>query len=402
MSHLSLHNHLKEIFSLEPREIDLTSDLILRNYDFHSSGTKWIGQKPGAPPDDLLKRLGPEAQASQLADLFDKLDPQIDENLNFRYFVIGPKDPPKSSQAIILLHGLNERFWDKYLPMAVYLARNTKKSVLLFPTSFHMNRSPALWTEAKLMRSLSQWRKSLYPDLEEGSLSNAAISFRLQKDPARFFWSGLQMFEDLVALVKAIIAGQHPAFAPNSSIDFFTYSIGTFISEIVFMTNPENLFSKSRLVLFCGGPVFSRMKATSKFIIDSLANHSLSTFLLTDLKANRQNDPHLDFHLGQTPLGQSFLAMLDLDSGQDYREERLKALSSRILALALEKDSVVPAAEVLRTLQGARSQIDIPVSLIKPSYPYRHEDPFPTLAKYESQVDEWFDRIMSQASEFLR
>ncbi|MDR2302243.1 MAG: DUF6051 family protein, partial [Deltaproteobacteria bacterium] len=182
MTHLRLHNHLKEIFSLEPPEIDLTDDLILRNYDFKSSGTKWAGQTPSPPPPDLLKRLGDDR--ANLADLFEKTDAQIEENEKFRHFVIGPKGPEKASQAIVLLHGLNERFWDKYLPMAVYLARKTKKSVLLFPTAFHMNRSPALWTDAKIMRAVSQWRKTLHPNVQECSLSNVAISYRLQEDPS--------------------------------------------------------------------------------------------------------------------------------------------------------------------------------------------------------------------------
>jgi hypothetical protein len=251
------------------------------------------------------------------------------------------------------------------------------------------------------MRAVSQWRKGLYPDVKECSLSNAALSYRLQTDPTRFFWSGLQMFEDLSSLVKSIRQGQHPAFAPNASVDFFTYSIGCFISEIVFMANPENLFSDSRLVLFCGGPVFARMHGTSKFIFDSKANDALASFLIPELSSYRQKDPHLDYHLGQTEVGQAFLSMIEPNAFQDLRESRLKALSHQIKALALEKDTVVPPAQVINTLKGASNNIDIPITVVSPTYPYRHEDPFPTLPKYESQVDEWFDRVMTELGDFL-
>jgi len=42
-------------------------------------------------------------------------DEAIPENRSFRYPVFKSSNPAKNKQAIILLHGLNERNWSKYL-----------------------------------------------------------------------------------------------------------------------------------------------------------------------------------------------------------------------------------------------------------------------------------------------
>ena len=69
-------------------------------------------------------------------------DSLITENIRFTYPVIIPASG-YGNRAIILLHGLNERSWIKYYPWAERLARELKRPVILFPISFHMNRSPA-------------------------------------------------------------------------------------------------------------------------------------------------------------------------------------------------------------------------------------------------------------------
>ncbi|MDR2368126.1 MAG: DUF6051 family protein [Deltaproteobacteria bacterium] len=404
MTHLQLHNQLKDAFSLGPPEIPLFDDLTLRNYDFVSNGTKFSGPPPGAPPPDLTERL---PQGCDPTDLFLTPDAEIRQNASFRHFVVGPRGAQKASQAIILLHGLNERHWDKYLPMAVHLARALGKSVLLFPTAFHMNRSPALWTDPKAMRAVSQWRKSRHPDVLESSLSNAAISLRLQADPSRFFWSGLQTHDDITALVKTIRQGLHPAFAADATVDFFTYSIGCFIGEILFMADEPGLFADSRLALFCGGPIFSRMRATSKFIIDSKADDSLSAFLLqdlADLPRLGQKDPPLAQALTETAAGRAFLSMITPESHGHHRDSRLRALAGRVMAVGLAKDTVVPPNEIVATLQEGpfgRSKPGIEVTVADPPYPYRHEDPFPALAKHEAPVDSAFNGIMAQVCRFL-
>ena len=60
-------------------------------------------------------------------------DSRIGENYFFEYPVFTPSGKQKQNKAILLLHGLNERNWNKYLTWAEYLCSNTGKPVILFP-----------------------------------------------------------------------------------------------------------------------------------------------------------------------------------------------------------------------------------------------------------------------------
>ncbi len=50
------------------------------------------------------------------------------------------------------------------------------------------------------------------------------------------------------------------------------------------MGNPANLFSDSKLFIFCGGSVFSNMKGSSRLIMDSLAFDKVYTYYLNDFE----------------------------------------------------------------------------------------------------------------------
>jgi hypothetical protein len=71
-------------------------------------------------------------------------DSSISENISFSYPVFIPEDKT-SRKAILLFHGLNERSWVKYLVWAYWLSELTGSYVVLFPISFHINRSPSSW-----------------------------------------------------------------------------------------------------------------------------------------------------------------------------------------------------------------------------------------------------------------
>ena len=308
----------------------------------------------------------------------------------------------KSGAAIILLHGFNERHWDKYLPMAESLVRSTGRAVFLFPIAFHMNRSPSLWHDTRLMNKVSQFRKKAFPNVIQSTLSNAAISVRLHIDASRFFWSGLQSYEDVARLASDIRAGKHPAVKSGASIDFFTYSIGTLLGEIIMMTDPSGLFSDSRFVTFCGGPVFNRLSPVSKFILDSEANVKLYSFLVEHLDSHRRNQPKLESFLGGTEVGHNFRALLNYRLEVGYREEKFRSMASRIQAVALAKDEVVPPFEVINTLKGSKRDIPIDVEVVDFPYPYRHEDPFPLSPKHAAEVDIWFKMLFKKFGEFLK
>jgi hypothetical protein len=75
------------------------------------------------------------------------LMPDCDVENNSRYSCLLMQPAGSTSRGLILLlHGLNEKRWDKYLPWARRLVRQTGKSVLLFPIAFHMSRTPAPWS----------------------------------------------------------------------------------------------------------------------------------------------------------------------------------------------------------------------------------------------------------------
>lgn len=76
-------------------------------------------------------------------------DDRIQENKSFSYAIFTPSGRKKNNEAIILLHGLNERTWEKYLTWAEYLTHTTGKPVILFPIAFHMNRTPGLWANPR-------------------------------------------------------------------------------------------------------------------------------------------------------------------------------------------------------------------------------------------------------------
>jgi hypothetical protein len=399
--YLELYSTLKQSVSFLTKKIPLLEGLTLENYNFvsqYKSQSLSDFKCPGIPAE-LSAKL---PSGTDISSLFVTIDDDILENRFFSYHLIHPKTINKAQGLIILLHGFNERNWDKYLPWAAHLAAKTSKSVLLFPISFHMNRAPELWVNTRIMQKVSQWRKMLFPNIIQSTLSNAAISERLHQNPARFFWSGLETYQNIIELVKFIKNGSHPGIEPLQTIDFFTYSIGTFLGTIIMMTNQENLFSKTKFFAFCGGPVFNRLSPVSKFILDSEANVRLYSFLVEHLESHRRKDLFLDHFLETEDVGINFRALLNYRLDLAYREDKLKQLASQFFAVTLAKDEVVPPFEVVNTFQGNKRDIGIPVEILDPTYPYRHEDPFPATEKHQPEINKTFEQVFDMAAEFLK
>ena len=101
-------------------------------------------------------------------------DESILENKRFYYPVFVPTKGQRK-KCIILLHGLNERSWEKYGCWAEELARLTGKPVLLFPLAFHMNRSPNDWYNPRVMRLYVKQRKDKYNETENLPVENFAL-----------------------------------------------------------------------------------------------------------------------------------------------------------------------------------------------------------------------------------
>ncbi|MBP6230506.1 MAG: hypothetical protein KA397_02465 [Paludibacteraceae bacterium] len=321
-------------------------------------------------------------------------DKLIDENLHFSYPVFMPPCMLRAESAILLLHGLNERSWSKYLAWAEYLCHNTKRPVILFPLAFHINRAPKSWSNPKDLADMFHLRRQLSNNDRLVSVANVTLSTRITENPHRFYSSGRQSIADVCNLMEHITGGQHPFFRPNTTIDIFAYSIGGFLAEIALMANPRNLFAKTKLFLFCGGGIFSSMQGKSRGILDSNAFETLRSYFMHDFSSSIYRYNHDD-------IDRAFDAMIDAERNQLSRESFFSKLGNRIKGIALSNDMVIPYKGILQALgldyaSKQITQLDFP-------YPYTHENPFPSaLDTYKQKVNDSFDAVFSQAALFFK
>lgn len=336
-------------------------------------------------------------------DELDVHDSRVEENTSFLYTLFVPKGRKKVDKFILLLHGFNEKSWDKYYPWAVRMVRDTGRAVLLFPMAFHMNRAPQSWSARRHMFAASQQRYVHFPHILHSSLSNVAISTRLHTRPQRFVWSGLQTYYDIILLLEQIRAGKHPVIKADAGFHLFAYSIGAFLSEILMMTDHRNYFSDARLLMFCGGPVFNRISPVSKFILDSEANVNLYSFLVEHMESHLAQDERLRHYLGEEhPEGLYFRSILSYTAMTDFREARLRQIASRLYAIALEGDTVIYPHEVRNTLQGRNRDIPVQVDTISLPYTFRHETPFPEQSPETEKVSAGFDHVFQLVTDWLK
>lgn len=332
-----------------------------------------------------------------------KPDESIIQNSNFEYPVFRPGGLTKNNGAILMLHGLNERRWDKYISWADYLVAKTGKNVILFPISFHLNRSLPEWTDRHTMmeRVLARKSKIAVPN-EETTFINEALSERLTELPERFFLSGLQTSNDLTLLLKDIYEGNHPLFGSKTICDIFAYSIGGLLAQVMYIANPDELLSESKLFLFCAGSLFHEMNGISKLIMDPVAYHRIYSYYTSDLE-NQINRPGVfsDF-FNNNRIGMAFRSMIAPDRCRSLRERIFQNRKENIFAISMKKDRVIPSAGISRALMGTGKQppsnmevLDFPSASI-------HEMPFPVNKEsLRKQVDDTFEKVFSKAAAFL-
>lgn len=402
MQYLDLYNYLKSIENYTDDKIAIDKNLVMRNFTFISKQKDFL---PGgfANRDDYEYKpaMPTDYEPDIIQKMLNKKDAQIQENIKFRYHVIMSSTILKSKGIILMFHGFNEKYWAKYLPWAKQLADKTGKAIVMFPIAFHMNRAPSLWSDSHKMYEVSQQRKLRHPDIICSSLSNVAISTRLHNKPQRFIWSGLQSYYDIIDFVEDIKLGNHPAIESDATIDFFSYSIGTFLGEILMMSNKNGYFSKSKYATFCGGAVFNRLSPVSKFILDSEANVSLYSFVVEHLKSHMRRDRKLYDYMNREPEGINFQCMLNYKMFTAYRENLFRKMSERFYSIVLQKDEVVPPYEVINTLQGVSRDIPIKIDVLDYPYRYTHENPFPVNEKDKDEIDYQFKITFDKIGDFL-
>jgi len=327
--------------------------------------------------------------------MLETADRDVEENNQFTYSILKPPGTSLMHKAILLLHGLNEKRWDKYLPWAEALARKTNSAVILFPIAFHMNRAPAEWSNPKLMIHVAEERKKLFPALKTCSFANTAISHRLQFAPQRLLLSGAQSFFDTVKLIKQIRKGSVPVIDKNSELNIFGYSIGVLLAEILLTVDPEGLFSDSRLCAFCGGAVLDNSNPVSRVILDGEAFKEVTRYYNNFVAGHYEGDEiisSLEKRHGR--LLESFKTMLQYKRYQKKRKSIFVKLSDRIMSITLKKDRVMPPGSVLKVLQGKNFVFDFP-------YTYSHENPFPSMFDHYNSVQHQFEIVMNEAASFL-
>lgn len=410
MSYNLIHDNLKRAFSrvlygnIEDEFLCPQLSVIMKKKGFVSA---YAGLLPGAP--SYCCKVHGETFDEEPADhpALDNHpaiainDYNITSNISFPYYVMRNAEQTDTKGVIFLFHGLNEKNWNKYLPWAYELTKNTGKAVIMFPIAFHMERAQNAWADFRLMKTVAKER-AMKVNNGQSSFVNAAISERLEADPQRIFWSGFQTYMDFIDLVQIIRSGQIEGVSRDAMIDFFSYSIGSILSLILVMANPSSEMSSSRMFIFCGGATLDRMYPISKYIMDMKACIAVQNYYEEQLNNNFENEKRLAHYLSDDHYEQSyFKTMLTYRHFRTWREERLSQICGRINAVALVKDEIVPPLEVLNTLKGGFRDIDTKVDVLDFDFPYNHAAPFPVSERYRDPVNEAFGLIMGKACAFL-
>jgi hypothetical protein len=298
-------------------------------------------------------------------------DCDIKENLDFRYPFLralqkGPAE--KSKHLIVLLHGLNERSYSKYVPWAYQLWRSTGAAVALFPLSFHVNRVHAPW--GRTLESHLSRRKQV-PGNENVHPYNCVLSERLEQRPERFFWGGVQSYGDVVELVRGIREGKHPYVDAHAQIDLLGYSAGGYLALGLMLGDEGGLFETSRCVVFESGAAMRSTHLSSRLIMDLACEVALMKLYVRF--TSRMANPRLAHWLADHEEGRWFRAMFGEEKERARLEARLKAISSRLLAISNTNDDVIPAGAVFNTLRGKHRDTGVKVEELTLGV---HEHPF--------------------------
>ncbi len=331
-------------------------------------------------------------------------DQDIEQNKQFSYILLQADGVQDDQGVIFMFHGLNEKDWSKYLPWAKRISELTRKSVILFPIAFHINRAHPDWHRSRMMNEVSQRRKHLLEHIEASSFTNAAMSTRLHFAPSRFFLSGLETYLDVIQLVQQIRQGQHPFLKAASRIDFFGYSAGAFLAQIILMANREELFTESKAVLFCGGALLNRMHLCSRYIMDNAAHQAILDYYTENFDHNLNRDPQLKKRFDSTHRGGAFFRSMLSEGYSDanaLRRKRFEELQTRIFALLLTQDEVMPPTEVQASLMNSKGQLAFECKEMDFDYPYSHFNPFPEITKIQTEVDRSSSEVFAWVAERL-
>lgn len=303
----------------------------------------------------------------------DLVDCSIEENIRFRYPLLrdhqrGPLQ--RSTDVVILLHGLNERSFTKYIPWAYQIWAHARMPVLLFPISFHINRVRRAWggTQQECYR-----RRAEISGNEHFHRFNAIISDRLHAHPERFFWGALQTYWDIIDLVGAIRADRHPHFAPDTRVHIMGFSAGGYIALSLLLENAHHWFDGSRGILFATCAAIRDVNLASNLIIDHAAEVALVK-MYVKYREKRMN-PRLTHWFTHHTEGKWFDAFCGLMPDRTLLHARLQQVAPRLLGIANTNDQVMTPGAMLNALQGIRRDTGVAIKELTLGI---HENPFST------------------------
>ncbi|PKL89562.1 MAG: hypothetical protein CVV23_04285 [Ignavibacteriae bacterium HGW-Ignavibacteriae-2] len=405
MEYLENHEKLKEAFSsvkskmeFDDYEIykfkfDSFSNNILPGNQFYHCEKHQLDFKNDT---SFYNDVGTIQDEVHIKDIF------VEENRKFDYYVLKPKNSAPVKKVTFMLHGFNEKNWEKYLTWGQAICERSESAIVFFPIAFHMQRAPLQWSEKRKMFELSEKRKKKFPNIIHSTLSNVAISMRLHSMPQRFIWSGLQTYYDIIQFIEDIKNDKHTLIDKNFTFNIFAYSIGGLLAEILKLSNYKNYFDETKVCLFCSGAVFNRLSPVSKFILDSEANVALYSYLVEHFDSFLKKDAMLHHYIGEDHLeGKVFHSMLEYQKMRDFRESLFKKAAKKIYAISLKQDSVIPSFEIINTLKGAFRDIDIVVDEFDFNYKYTHENPFPINCPDSELINENFSMVFDKIGSFL-
>ena len=314
----------------------------------------------------------------QLSSFWEEGDSSIKENFHFNLYIFKPQGEAVYDKAILLLHGLNERTWDKYLVWAEYLAEKCNRPVILFPIAFHMDRTPNQWKQPRWIMPWLEKRKNQLVDVITSTYFNLTISSRLSQNPERFYISGKESCYNICQLADKINVGEFPFLEKGTHLDVFAYSIGSFLSQIIQISNPGGLFTTSKFFLFCGGSTFEKMNGVARDILDYDANETLRHYYLDDFEEATNSNIYK-----KDDLYYAFSTMIKKENQEAERVRFFEKVKERIKIITLKKDVVIPTNGAIEAVGTVNSDL---VKEIDFPYDYTHQVPFPMTGKVDSSI----------------
>lgn len=338
----------------------------LYNLSYHSAHAHYLlGQDAYDCPEHGLRFEG-EATTQWPTDAV------IENNIHFRYPLVCIRRPSahvrRQERVLLLLHGLNERSFTKYIPWAYQIGRQTGSAVLLFPLTFHINRVFPDW--GRTQRESFLRRKEIGGN-ENAHLFNAVISERLGDHPERFFWGALQSYWDIVDLLRSIRTGHHPLIEPEARVDLFGFSAGGYVALALLLADEEGIFRDGRGVLFASCASVRDTNLSSRLIVDHMAEVSLMKLFVK--YRDRLSTGRLKHWLDHHAEGRWFNCFCGLSPKRTLLDLRLRELAPRLLGITNLNDQVMPPGAMLNALQGIRRDTGVCVEEFDLGI---HENPF--------------------------